>query len=754
MTTYNTGNKVGSAAAKDLFDNSENFDKAINDRESEIWVDRLGVERVSLFGAEKKNERLVEKFRIESEQALLAAGYAPAGTFQEGAEVVSRNGTVLWKLPDGDGDHYRWDGDLPKQVPAGSTPQSTGGVGKGAWVSVGDASLRCDLSKGDGSLIGIGTGTLSDALYFINPRQFLHSSPDHSTAFINAIEQLRIRKGLLVIDRDYHFTKTVEFPEGADIVVKGYGKPVITGDRGILLFGQHVDLKSLDISGIVFDGQFDRTGLTYPYYPNSAAPMGAKWAFVSNFTSNAKIKFHDNELRNFYELPFATLNNTNEVIFDNNILWKTKDPGFVNCEKVVCTNNKSFYGHDNGLSISRGNRNVLAYGNYLFSPAFLGIACYGYPVNGFEERGPDRFNVFSNTVLFSGQAGLSNVRGSTNGSVHDNQFYYSGIYLDVDAFEEVISIDNASVTFNVSSASRLSTGTKLAFLHKSGMCFHFASIVSISGNTVTINTPADRDYNECKCVLVQYNGSAQGYIASGTQAKEYAEGLKIHDNLFYGFARIGAQLGTNTGSMRDSSFTDNIIKKDKPIFDAAVIGIVIDDARNADYRTSNVDTKRNKIHLTGNANNVGIRYQPIDDSDLSYCDISDNEIIGVPNKDRVMQVPLRYRPSARQRGVNSIASSKNNTVGIGDYTFSAGIMSVSGTYIRVNSASAITVTEFNHELPHTLHPEFIIENSGGQDITISHHVSKIRTNTGGALVLKPYRTARFILASEGVYQQI
>ncbi|MEX9843920.1 hypothetical protein AB7X06_22645, partial [Providencia rettgeri] len=223
---------------------------------------------------------------------------------------------------------------------------------------------------------------------------------------------------------------------------------------------------------------------------------------------------------------------------------------------------------------------------------------------------PDRFNVFSNTVLFSGQAGLSNVRGPSNGTVHHNHFYYSGIYLDVDAFEEVISLSNAGVTFNVSSTTRLSVGAKLAFLHKSGMYFHFASIVSISGNTVTIDTPADRDYNECKCVLVQYNGSAQGYIASGTQAKEYAEGLTINHNLFYGFAKVGAMLGTNTGAMRDSSFTDNIIKKDKPIFDAAVIGIVIDDARNADYRTSNIDTKRNKIHLTGNANNVGIRYQP------------------------------------------------------------------------------------------------------------------------------------------------
>ncbi|MEX9843904.1 hypothetical protein AB7X06_22545, partial [Providencia rettgeri] len=321
-----TQKDVPSSDVKDLFFNSGKIDEWVNSLQHE-YTDRFGKCHKTAAGMEWIFNKLVERFKIESEQALLAAGYAPSGTFQEGAEVVSRNGTVLWKLPDGDGDHYRWDGDLPKQVPAGSTPQSTGGVGKGAWVSVGDASLRGDLSKGNGSLIGIGTGSLRDALYFINPRQFLHSSPDHSTAFTNAIEQLRVKKGLLVIDRDYHFTKTVEFPEGADIVVRGYGKPVITGDRGILLFGQHVGLKSLDISGIVFDGQFDRTGLTYPYYPNAAAPMGAKWAFVSNFTSNAKIKFHDNELRNFYELPFAAINNTNEVIFDNNILWKTKDPG-------------------------------------------------------------------------------------------------------------------------------------------------------------------------------------------------------------------------------------------------------------------------------------------------------------------------------------------------------------------------------------------------------------------------------------------
>ncbi|MEQ5566230.1 hypothetical protein ABN335_20200, partial [Providencia rettgeri] len=141
-----TQKPVPSSDIKDLFFNSGLLDIWATSLEHK-YIDRFGNCHLTAAGMEWIFNELVTKFKIESEQALLAAGYAPAGTFQEGAEVVSRNGTVLWKLPDGDGDHYRWDGDLPKQVPAGSTPQSTGGIGKGAWVSVGDASLRSDLGK-------------------------------------------------------------------------------------------------------------------------------------------------------------------------------------------------------------------------------------------------------------------------------------------------------------------------------------------------------------------------------------------------------------------------------------------------------------------------------------------------------------------------------------------------------------------------------------------------------------------------------
>lgn len=49
------------------------------------------------------------------------------------------------------GEYYRWDGQFPKDVPENSTPDSTGGVGAGAWLSVGDAVLRGEITDVDGA---------------------------------------------------------------------------------------------------------------------------------------------------------------------------------------------------------------------------------------------------------------------------------------------------------------------------------------------------------------------------------------------------------------------------------------------------------------------------------------------------------------------------------------------------------------------------------------------------------------------------
>ncbi|PLY37370.1 hypothetical protein F164LOC_10305 [Pectobacterium carotovorum] len=134
MTTYNTRNPLGSAAAKDVYDNAENLDKAVNSSD-EIWVDRLGTPRRTLVGIDR-----------DANRAMLAYGYITKKSFELGNTISNPNEVLL---SESNGEYYRWDGLLPKVVPAGSTPESTGGVASNAWKSVGDATLRGTLASPD-----------------------------------------------------------------------------------------------------------------------------------------------------------------------------------------------------------------------------------------------------------------------------------------------------------------------------------------------------------------------------------------------------------------------------------------------------------------------------------------------------------------------------------------------------------------------------------------------------------------------------
>lgn len=76
------------------------------------------------------------------------------GTFDTGATINAKN-----ELLTHTGGKYRWEGELPKIVSSGSTPESAGGTGLGKWVSVGDTSLRAELkSPGGDKLVGSSHG--------------------------------------------------------------------------------------------------------------------------------------------------------------------------------------------------------------------------------------------------------------------------------------------------------------------------------------------------------------------------------------------------------------------------------------------------------------------------------------------------------------------------------------------------------------------------------------------------------------------
>ncbi|HHE6017402.1 TPA: hypothetical protein ACPE2V_001998 [Citrobacter freundii] len=130
MATQPTNLPVSSESSRDLKFNAGKIDEFVTSN-NHVYVDRFG-----------NDHRTIEGINYDANQAILNYGYITKDSFEDGNTLSIANECLRWKS---NGEYYRWDGAFPKVVPPGSTPDSTGGIGKGKWVSVGDASLRSDL---------------------------------------------------------------------------------------------------------------------------------------------------------------------------------------------------------------------------------------------------------------------------------------------------------------------------------------------------------------------------------------------------------------------------------------------------------------------------------------------------------------------------------------------------------------------------------------------------------------------------------
>ncbi|HDR2276421.1 TPA: hypothetical protein QCH54_000394 [Enterobacter ludwigii] len=160
MATQPTNLPVPSESPRDLKFNAGKIDEFVTSLVN-TYVDRFGNEHYTIEG-----------LRWLAQQAIAQYGWIPVGTFQDGATLTSPN-QILKDTTDGE--YYRWDGSfLPsgKVVSNGSTPGTTGGFGVGAWISVGDSTLRALLASVNGAT-QIGTshrGLLSSDLNAIDRR--------------------------------------------------------------------------------------------------------------------------------------------------------------------------------------------------------------------------------------------------------------------------------------------------------------------------------------------------------------------------------------------------------------------------------------------------------------------------------------------------------------------------------------------------------------------------------------------------------
>ena len=135
MATTPTNKPIPSEDPRDLKFNAGKIDEVVTGN-NHYYTDRFGVRRWTIAG-----------FQYTAEEAIHNYGYITMDSFEDGAALTLPNQVLRYEAT---GEYYRWDGEFPKTVSSGSAPETAGGIGIGAWVSVGDASLRSELSKNDG----------------------------------------------------------------------------------------------------------------------------------------------------------------------------------------------------------------------------------------------------------------------------------------------------------------------------------------------------------------------------------------------------------------------------------------------------------------------------------------------------------------------------------------------------------------------------------------------------------------------------
>ena len=173
MSTYKTGNPLGSAAVKDLFDNAENLDFALNSLTALIWTDRLGKTRRSFFGMESAFVTQLTSQESRFNTFIQSSGYQIVGDYTAGPLTLTEYNQLI-----------RYNNELYKLTAATDIPFTTAGNTDDTWtgtdaahfVSVGDAALRQNLGSDEE---GMGTWLsthVQDGVVTQNLHDFLNSS--------------------------------------------------------------------------------------------------------------------------------------------------------------------------------------------------------------------------------------------------------------------------------------------------------------------------------------------------------------------------------------------------------------------------------------------------------------------------------------------------------------------------------------------------------------------------------------------------
>lgn len=288
MSTYKTGNPLGSAAVKDLFDNAENLDFALNSLTALIWTDRLGKVRPSFFGMETSflSQMASQESRFTSQLAdqdtrfdtfIASSGYDIVGDYTVGT-IPEGNPLTITEY----NQLIRYNNELYKLTAATNIPFTASGKTDETWtttdsahfVSVGDAALRQNLSSGEP---GMGADMLAfrnalghastigdylrEAYIRVHSRYELLQAIEHINNEIQHPTEIRLARNFAPWNdakTDIDITYASIVGEGGNVVIDAQGIPDAAGNYFMRIFNS----KKSDINNLANIFTVKQQGLT------------------------------------------------------------------------------------------------------------------------------------------------------------------------------------------------------------------------------------------------------------------------------------------------------------------------------------------------------------------------------------------------------------------------------------------------------------------------------------------------------------
>jgi len=153
MTSYNTGNPLGSKDPRDLYDNAENLDTAVNDVENDTWKDRFGRSRKTMSGMERQFDADQASRDNRFNTFIASSGYQFLGDYAADIEITEYNQIVR----DDDGEFWRLSGqvELPYTTTGAGLPEDD------SLTPLGDAVLRQELANPAMGAAMVGRGVVA-----------------------------------------------------------------------------------------------------------------------------------------------------------------------------------------------------------------------------------------------------------------------------------------------------------------------------------------------------------------------------------------------------------------------------------------------------------------------------------------------------------------------------------------------------------------------------------------------------------------